>query len=127
MNWLNKIKPEAALRVGLGAMYLYSGYDIVRHPSAWTWAIRGLPLALQQGIEAVGLNNFLVAQGYGELLFGLILVLWFMPKRLVKWVAFLSALEMLAIILLVGLDTITFRDIGLLGASTALWLIYLRK
>ncbi len=108
-------------------MYLYSGYDIYKHPDSWTWAIRGLPATIQQVIDKVGIHNFLLGQGVVEMLFGAVLILWFTPKRLVKWVALFSALEMALILVFVGIDSITFRDLGLLGASLALWLIYSRR
>lgn len=120
-------KPETFLRLGLGLTYLYSGLDLVRHPASWSWAIRGLPVALSSLIERAGVERFLLVQGFGELLFAAILLLWFLPSKLVKWVAFLIAVEMALILWLVGLDPITFRDLGLLGAALALWLIYLKK
>ncbi len=54
-NFLNKITPEWALRAGLGVMYVYSGIDIVRHPTAWYWAVRPLfrwmPTAMQLALN----------------------------------------------------------------------------
>ena len=63
-------------------------------------------------------------QGVGEILVALIFVIWFAPRNLVRYVAFLSALEMALILIFTGIDLITFRDIGLLGLSLAIFLIY---
>ena len=121
---MKKVNPVWALRAGLGAMYLYSGYDIVKHPTAWYWALRALPQSTQGIINNhLGIDNYLIAQGTGELLFALILFAWFVPKRFVKWVAALTAAEMFLILVLVGVDSITFRDVGLLGAAVALFLL----
>ncbi len=136
MNFFNKIKPELALRLSFGAMYIYSGWDIFQNPSGWTWAIQRLPEFMSKaimsipaipGFAASGDLVFLRIQGLGELVFAAIFLLWFLPARLVKWVALLSAVEMALILWLVGVSGDTFRDIGLLGASLAVFLIYNRK
>lgn len=122
MNASNTTNARWALRLGLGIMYLYSGVDIVLHPTAWTWAIRQLPIVIQNSIGTItgGEVAFLTIQGASEILLALIFLAWFLPYRLVRWVALLSALEIGFILLLVGVDAITFRDIGVLGASVAL-------
>lgn len=125
--WKKIFEPEKFLRLGLGIMYLYSGTDIIRHPSAWYWTIRQLPDAVEAIPNAIGLNRFLTVHGNVELVFAAVFLLWFFPKRAVLWVAVFSALEMTAILALVGVDAITFRDIGLLGASLALSAIMARR
>ena len=120
---LRKLNVEWALRLSLGAMYLYSGIDIVRHPNAWTWAIRSLPTFINEPISRFGVEKFLNIQGATEIIFGAILVLWFMPRFLVKLTGLASSLEMILIVLLVGVDAITFRDIGLIGPGLALFLM----
>ncbi len=122
MGILRKFNAEWALRLSLGAMYLYSGIDIVRHPNAWTWAIRSLPDFVNQIITDFGVEKFLYIQGATEIIFGVILVLWFMPKKIIKYTGLLSAIEMTTIVLLVGVDAVTFRDIGLIGSGLALFL-----
>ena len=62
-------------------------------------------------------------QGVSELVFTAVFLMWFMPRWIVKIVAALVAVEMAAILLLVGLSGDTFRDIGLLGAALALFFI----
>lgn len=121
-------KPTIILRAGLGFMYAYSGIDLILHPTAWIWAIRPLPQALQTLIESsVGTNLFLQIQGGIELLFAAVLLLWFIPKPLVKLVALVSSIEMALILLFVGIDTITFRDIGVLAAGLGLFQMIPKK
>ncbi len=122
-NFINKLSPEWILRLSLGAMYLYSGIDLVRHPKAWYWVIRPLPQFAQDVINAFGIDLFLRIQGLIELTFAVILVLWFLPKILSKIVAIFIVIEMAAILFFVGVDGVTFRDIGLLGAALALYVL----
>jgi hypothetical protein len=120
MHLLQKISPEWSLRLGLGAMYIYSGVDLIRHPTAWYWAVRPLPMPVQNFIHARGLNQYLVLQGIGELVLAFFLLAWFLPRIFPFSAALLTAIEMALIIVLVGVDAVTFRDIGLLGAALAL-------
>ena len=120
-------KAQWALRLGLGLMYLYSGIDLFRHPTAWHWA---LPMWLRDIItQFISLNNYLKLQGVLEIVIALIFLCWVMPKVIVKFAALISLLEMLGILILAFFPfsganfTITFRDIGLLGASTALFFL----
>jgi hypothetical protein len=71
-------------------------------------------------VNPIGIDNFLKLQGIGEIIFAIVMLAWFMPHWALKLVAALSVLEMAAILLMTGVDSITFRDIGLLGASLAL-------
>jgi hypothetical protein len=127
MRFLHKITPEWALRATLGLMYLYSGIDMLRHPNAWKWAITSLPAFIENPITAFGVTNFLIFQGITELILAFIFLAWFMPRFVVMFAGLISALEMLFITLLVGLDAITFRDIGLVGSGLALYLILVNK
>ena len=127
-KFLDKITPEWSLRIGLGAMYIYSGIDILRHPTAWFWAIRPVFKWFPSGIQASltqpsFMKNFLLSQGVFEIIFAVVLLAWFLPKKFAKWVAGLTALEMAAILFLIPIDAVTFRDLGLLGAGAALFLI----
>lgn len=123
MRLLEKFTPEWAIRLTLGAMYLYSGIDILRYPSAWTWAIKNLPAFIENPITAFGVSRFLYLQGIGEIMLAVILIVYFMPRIVVKYTGLFSALEMLAISVLVGIDAITFRDLGLIGSGLALYLL----
>lgn len=121
MNTFQKYIPEWALRLGLGFMFLYSGIDLIRHPTGWYWAVRPLPWVIQSFItNQIGIDQYLRAQGMIELLFAFVFLAWFLPRLLVRMVSMLVAIEMAAILLLVGLSGDTFRDIGLLGGAIAL-------
>ena len=122
-NFINKLSPEWILRLSLATMYFYSGLDLMRHPKSWYWAIRPLPQFVQQIINAFSIDLFLQIQGLIELAFALILILWFLPKTWTIIVALLTAIEMAVILVFVGLDAVTFRDIGPLGAAFALYVI----
>lgn len=112
---------EWAVRIGLGLMYIYSGIDFLRHPTAWYWAIAPLPDFIRGAIMAIGLDRYLMMQGLGELILALIFLIPFAPRILLRIAAVLAAFEMASILLFVGIDAITFRDIGLLGAAVSLF------
>lgn len=127
-KFLSRLTPEWALRAGLGVMYAYSGVDLWRHPTAWYWAVRPLlgwfPASWQASLGTPeAMSRYLVGQGVGELILAAILLAWFTPKLLVRWAALLTTLEFAAILLLIPIDAITFRDFGLLGAGWALFLL----
>ena len=111
-----------SLRLGLAAMFGYSGIDILLHPTAWYWAVRGLPLFVQNIINTIGIDTYLMLQGASEVFFALVFLLWMWP-RLTRVVALFAAVEMVAILLMVGVDSITFRDFGPLGAAIALFFL----
>lgn len=116
-----------SLRLGFGIMYLYSGYDLIMHPTAWYWAV---PLWLRTAIsQIIALQTYLQLQGAVEIIFALVLFAWFIKPAVVKGIALLSAVEFAAILILALLPwseanfLITFRDIGLLGGAIALFVI----
>ena len=120
MRIFAKLKPEWMLRLGLGAMYLYSGYDFIANPQHWYGFVpQWFSRAIVPGIFP-SIDTYLRIQGAGELLLGIAFLAWFLPRRWLRGAAFLAALEMALIIFFVGVDPITFRDIGLLGAALAL-------
>lgn len=118
----NNTAAQWSLRLGLAAMFGYSGADILLHPTAWHWAVRGLPIVMQNVINTIGLDTYLRLQGMGEVVFALVFLFWVWP-RLTRVVALLAAIEMAAILLLVGVDAVTFRDFGPLGAALALFFL----
>jgi len=123
-----KISPAWILRVSLGVSYLYSGYDLLVHPTGWYWAIRGLPQFIQTIItDSIGLDHFLRTQGVAELMIAFAMVAWFLPKWALKWASFLVVAQMALILIFVGLSLDTFRDIVILGAGLALFVISLKK
>ena len=122
MKFSQQKLPEWALRLGFGFLFLYSGLDLVQHPSGWYWAVRPLPLVIQNIITgSIGIDRYLRMQGSAELIFAAVFFAWFVPRWMVKTVSLLVAAEMAAILLMVGLSGDTFRDIGLLGGALALF------
>ena len=118
MDIFQRVGAQRFLRIGIGLMYLYSGFDLMLKPYHWyaflpQWFSSFLrPLLAQE--------TYLRMQGAAEIIIGIIFLAWFMPRYLVRAVAFLSAMEMALILIFVGVDPITFRDLGLLGASLAI-------
>ena len=117
MNLFDKLTPQLFLRLGLGAMFAYSGLDILLHPNAWTWALRGLPALIQTQIDRIGPEMYLRGQGIAEVAMAVAFLAWFLPRWLVRIAAFFAAVEMAAILIFIGVDAVTFRDIGLVGAA----------
>jgi len=127
MKLLGKISPAFPLRLGLGAMYLYSGYDIIRNPNAWTWAI---PQWFSDFVTVfMPIETYLHIQGGIELALAVIFLAWFLPRKIVLIAAFVSTVEIIGILLLAPFSQflITFRDLGVLGASASLLLMTIRK
>ena len=86
MNTFQKYIPEWALRLGLGFMFSYSGSDLIRHPTAWYWALRALPDFLQAIINnSVGASRYLQMQGVVELFFALAFFAWFLPRKIIAF------------------------------------------
>jgi len=132
MNIARKLKPEFFLRLGLAGTFIYSGTDLVRNPANWKWALDSVLVKSPAFVEdivnnTVGAEKFLQMHGVAELLFAALLLLWFIPKKLLKITTLFITLEFALILLMTGIDSITFRDIGLLGASLALLSIAYRK
>lgn len=121
MGILKKISPALPLRLGLGLMYLYSGYDLIANPFHWYGFV---PRWFSGSVAPViSLEQYLRLQGAVEIALGVLLLAWFLPGRLTRIAAAAAAAEMAGILLFVGIDPITFRDIGLLGATVALLIL----
>ena len=118
-----RLNVEWILRTSLGLMYFWSGIDLLRYSTAWYWAVRPLPMIVQNVINKIGIDQYLKIQGIGELALAGILLFKFVPRVAVLIVAGITVIEMAGILLFVGVDAITFRDIGLLGAALALYVI----
>lgn len=118
MSFIKKLSPEWALRLGLGLMYLYSGYDLFYNPRHWYGFV---PKWFSQAVtQVVSVEAYLRFQGVAEMIIGVLFFAWFLGARGVRLASALAVLEMALILLFVGIDPITFRDIGLLGAAAAL-------
>ena len=121
----NRINPLWPLRLGIGLMYIYSGYDLFYHPKSWLWAV---PDWFSQIVSPIiSIELFLRMQGVVEFVMALLLLAWFSGTWGVRIAAIFSTLEMAAILLFTGIDAITFRDIGLVGGSFALTVLAFRS
>lgn len=101
------------LRYGLALTYLFSGYDLIANPRSWSvfvpyWFANMLPVDVLTYIQIQGVVELLIA-------------LAFITGYFIRPAAFVSALEMVAILLLYGVDAVTFRDLAILGGSLALF------
>ena len=122
---LQKISPLWALRLGLGVMYAYSGSDLFLNPKGWTWAV---PWWFSQIIATyTTLEGYLRVQGIIEFCMALVLLAWFLPKKAVFIVAIFSSAELLFILLFAPQFSITFRDLGVFGASVALMIMLFKS
>lgn len=123
---MNRLKPELVLRLALAITYFYSGFSLLTSPKSWTQFV---PFGFKQVLGQINfpVTAFIQVQGVGELLLATVFLLWFLPRWLVKWLALFSSLEMALILIFAGVDLTTFRDIGLLGVSLALFLIYYER
>ena len=122
---LRKIKPEWILRIGLGVMYIYSGLNLFSSSEAWQGFVPGWFFSFWNNIGPIEI--FLKLQGVGELVLGLLFLAWFSGKRGVLIASLLSSLEIFGILLFVGVDLVTFRDIGVLSAALSLVFISLES
>lgn len=121
MNFIERIHPELPLRLGLGLMYLYSGWDLIVNPQHWYGFV---PRWFSQTVtQLVSIDNYLRLQGAAEMVIGLLFLVRFLPRPAVRFAVAAAAAEMALILLFVGIDPITFRDIGLLGAALAMFVI----
>ena len=118
MNFLSKIPAEWPLRLGLGLMYLYSGQSLIREPLNWQGFLPSWFAEIVGGL--MPLESYLRLQGAGELAIAFLFLAWFLGRFAVRAAAALAVLEMLFILIFVGINLITFRDIGLLGGALAL-------
>ncbi len=124
MKFLQKISPESVLRIFFAWMYLYSGVDIIQNPKSWTWAV---PTWFNNFItQFMPIETYMRIQGVGEIIFALAFLAWFLKPVFLKYITLLASLEMAGILFLgkTRIDSITFRDLGLLGGLVALMIIF---
>jgi uncharacterized membrane protein YphA (DoxX/SURF4 family) len=121
-------KPEIYLRIGLAGTFIYSGYDIYKNPSNQIGYVETLPQWILDAVQSyMPLSMFLTIQGITEIIFGIILLVWFSPPKIIRLVSVLVGVKLILILYFLGIDTVTFRDIGLVGAVFALAAIEHKK
>lgn len=118
MNSFKKNLPEWSLRLGLAGTYLYSGYDLFYHPTSWIWAVPQWYAWVVTSLSS--LETYLRFQGVAEFVIGFLFLAWFSGKWGVRAASLFAIVESFFILVFVGINPITFRDSGLLGAALAL-------
>ena len=113
-----RVRSEWPLRMGCGCVNLYAGFFLLTDPARF---YKYVPGWLSRGAEVVAsVDVYLRLQGIGELTIALGLLGWFFPHWCVRLASALLTVEMMLILLCVGVDAVTFRNLGLLGAAFSL-------
>jgi len=115
---MTRVSTEWPIRVGCGCVNLYSGFFLLTDPQRYYKYVPGWLDSFANLIAS--LDTYLRFQGIGEVLIALGLLGWFLPRWCVRIAAILLTAEMTLILLFVGVDAVTFRNMGLVGAALAL-------
>lgn len=115
------MKPQTPLQIGLSLTYLYSGFGLIKEPADWLHFVPDWLFGIVPDVAL--LSRVLQIQGVGELLLGALLIVSTSKPKLLYVLSILGALHVAVILLVGGVDLITFRDIGLLGAWITLALL----
>lgn len=102
------------LRIALAVTFVWVGIMILRDPVSWgafvdQWAVDLIPLELNRLMFATGVLDIAVG---GLFLFNIF----------TRFAALLASVHLAGILITSGIDAVTVRDIGLLGATLALML-----
>jgi len=101
------------LRVGIGITFLWIGVMIFREPEFWggflqPWAVKLLPFSLTETIPTIAILDILIG--------------FFLLIDFYVWMAaILVSIHLIIILIVTGVDAVTVRDIGLLGAGISLF------
>ena len=110
---MNKPSAYHIMRVAMGITFAWIGVLIFKEPVFWTgfvqpWAAAMVPVPLEQALMGTAVLDIAIG------------LLWLLDIG--TWAVSLVAAAHLAIILAVsGIDSVTVRDIGLLGAAIMLF------
>ena len=108
-----KLKPDLVLRTGLGLVFVYAGVMSFLSPENWI----GFVPQWVGGIVSPEL--FLSVHAGFEIILGLALIVGI----LLPAASLIAFLDMFALLIFYGIDEVTFRDLGLLAAALALFLL----
>ncbi|MFB6181615.1 MAG: hypothetical protein ABEJ24_01835 [Candidatus Magasanikbacteria bacterium] len=115
----DKIKPTRLERVALtilkitvGITFIWIGVMITIEPGVWKGFFPEFLLQLEYSQE------LMFVFGVFDFLLGLFLVI----DRFTPVVSLLASLHLLGILIFYGIDSITIRDVGLLGATICIFL-----
>lgn len=103
---------QLVMRLGLAFVLLFAGISILSNPSDW---IGFVPEWMDNFIPR---ETFLQIHAYFEILLAVLTIFNKWPKILYA----VTALDMLSILIFYGVDSVTFRDIGVLALAVGLWL-----
>ena len=103
------------LRVGMGITFLWIGILIFRDPIAWGGFIQ--PWALK--LLLVPLRQTMISTAILDMILGVL----FLIDRWTWIAAFLASAHLVIILVTSGINEVTVRDIGLLGATIALTIV----
>lgn len=100
------------LEISLGVTFLYTGYFILKDTKRWTeyikpWAANLLPTSRETAMKVTGLYDLF--QG-----------VWLLSGLSPTYAAVFAAIHMITVLVVAGIDDVTYRDVGILGASLAL-------
>jgi uncharacterized membrane protein YphA (DoxX/SURF4 family) len=115
---MTSIRTEWPLRLGCGFVNLYSGFFLLTDPKRYYKYVPGWLSHLANAVASV--DAYLRIQGIGEMMIGICLLGWFFPRWCVRVAAILFTVQITLILIFSGVDAVTFRNIGLVGAALAL-------
>jgi len=117
---MTRIRTEWPLRLGCGCVNLYAGFFLLTDPARY---YKYVPSWLSHVANAiVSVDMYLRLQGVGEIIIALCLLGWFFPRWCVRVASTLLTVEITLILIFLGIDAVTFRNMGLVGAALALML-----
>jgi len=117
---MTRIRTEWPLRLGCGCVNLYAGFFLLTDPARYYKYVPSWLSHLANAIASV--DTYLRLQGVGEIIIALCLLGWFFPRWCVRVASTLLTVEMTLILIFLGIDAVTFRNMGLVGAALALLL-----
>lgn len=100
------------LSFGVGFTLLWAGIGGLFNPDSWIGFV-------PEWIENFGVSREFFLQSHG--VFDIVIALALILNIYRKWAAALAGLLFLSIIVLYGIDDITFRDVGLIAASLVIF------
>ena len=115
---MKRIPVEWPIRLGCGFVNLYAGYFLVADPARYYKFVPPWLSNIANSVASV--DTYLRMQGIGEIVVATVLLGWFFPRVWVRVAACTLAVEMSLIVLFIGIDSVTFRNVGLLGAALSI-------
>lgn len=108
-----KIYVPAILRIGLGFVFMYFGWQSVSDPSLWVGLVPHWTNAIMPATDLVFVH------GIFEIVLGILLFSGYFTRI----ISFLLFLDLVHIITLLGWSDITVRDIGLAFSMLAVFIL----